>query len=243
MKIHEFSNIRELINSVKKTSYRSAANEFLENSRNREWAGVAGKDEYMDYLLNGYAAGVEELNTEVTKAEGQAFRLVPSVAGIFYNVAAFIQDMPECMAKFEAVEENTFINININTATPSAMKGSELMKKAKAIFQAVNTLETSGTRCKITITTGVKTDDNGIHVLKLLIKDYQDTLISSYHGLLLANHGTTRGVIYSYLSQFTKKLSIGKPIDHKINADIEISMNEDNEKSILAKLAGGQSGN
>jgi hypothetical protein len=242
MKIHDFSNIRELLNNIKKTNYRSAANEFLENSRNREWAGVAGKDEYMDYLLNGYAAGVEELSAEVTKAEGQAFRLVPSVAGIFYNVSAFIEDRPECMARFEAVEENTFLNININTATPSTIKGGELMQKAKNIFKGVNTLETSGTRCKITITTGVKTDDNGTHVLKLLIKDYQDTLISGYHGLLIANHGTTRGVIYSYLSQFTKKLSIGKPINHTINADIEISMNEDNEKSILIKLAGGQSG-
>jgi hypothetical protein len=242
MKIHEFTNIRELLNKIKETNYKSAANHFINNQENKNWTGITGKDEYMNYLLNGYAAGVEELNSEVTRAEGQAFRLVPSVAGVFYDVAAFVEDRPECMARFEAVEENTFLNININTATPSAMKGSELMKKAKAIFQAVNTLETSGTRCKITITTGVKTDDNGIHVLKLLIKDYQDTLISSYHGLLLANHGTTRGVIYSYLSQFTKKLSIGSPMDYKIDADIEISMNEDNEKSILIKLAGGQSG-
>lgn len=242
MKMHEFNDIRGLIDSIRPQDYRSSANDFINNNLRESWAGITGKDQYMQYLKDGYTAGVEQLEAELSKAEGQAFRFIPSVSGIFYDVSAFVEDRPECMATFAAIEENVFISININTSTPFTTSGEELMKKAAAIFNAVNTCEAGSARCKITICTGVKIAGRE-HIVKILVKDYQDTLITGYHGLLLANHGTTRGAIYSYLSQFSKHYSIGSPVDYNTGADIEISMNKNTEVEILQKiLAGGQSG-
>lgn len=238
MKIYEFNTPAQLLAGVKQTDYKSAANDFLSNEKREAWAGVTGITQFNEYLTKGYAPAVVELSEEITRSTGQGCEFTPSVSGIFYDVAAFNEGRPECMAQFVPAEENKFKTIFIEASTPSTFNGADLMKAARAVYTAVSQLELTGTRCKIVLAVSVRMR-SGDHQCKLLVKNHEDPFISGYHGLLLGNHGTVRGAMYAYLSTLTKVTSIGSAMEATDpQADVNVSLKNDSPERIIKKILG-----
>ena len=209
-----FNSVAELLKATETETGKGTKNSLnrftSENEYFREWnGGIANITEFKDILIHGYLPAVEELKGTATN-EGSQCNLVASVSGQFNDVAMYLTGQPECMADFAQVDENKFLTLNISGTTPAKMNATEIMNKCKAVFSAVNFLETNGTRVKIFLTVCVfdkvaKKEQE----LKVLIKDFSDNFVPTYHGLLIGHLTTIRGLFYSYLSIHNKTKTLG----------------------------------
>jgi hypothetical protein len=215
--VYKFVNVRELIGRTFSEADNKAAKgtkqsfERYKAGRNdTEFIGdIANFEQYESTLKNGYEIGVQEFSTEA-RTEGGRLEMVPDVCGQFWDVGAYLSGNPECMGDFVEVEANNYKTIVIDATTPAKMPARKLAAKCKAVFEAVGGLEVSGTRCKVIIRAGVyNKKGNHIQVVELMVKDFEETLIPSYHGLILGNLSTVRGVIYSYMSLYNTRPNLG----------------------------------
>jgi hypothetical protein len=231
MERYNFNSIAELLTAIetqekigKGTKLQLIVFRDFPTESRRQWlGGINDLAEYKQTLLNGYLPAVEELKGTATN-EGSQNNLVPSISGQFNDVATYLTGQPECMADFEQVQENKYLVLNISGVTPAKMDAAEIMNKCKAVFSAVNFLEANGTRVKIFLTVTVNdTKSRRVQEVRILIKDFKENFVPTYHGLLIGHLTTIRGVIYSFLSIHNKCKTLGKCIE---------TAGEENEKLI-----------
>jgi hypothetical protein len=213
-----FNSIASLIEAIETNQEKAkgtkiAYNRFFINGNDNfytDWnGGIKDNKEFNEFLKNGYLPAVEELRGTATN-DGSQFNLVAGVSGQFNDVDAYLTGQPECMAEFEQIEENKYLTLNISGVTPAEMKAEQIMKKCKAVFSAVNFLESNGTRVKIllTVCTFDKVGKKDCNV-QVLIKDFTDNFVPTFHGLLIGHLATIRGIIYAYLSLYNKTKTLG----------------------------------
>jgi len=218
-----FDSIGELLNRIdtdKGKGTQKAKEIYLNGGFKADWyGGINNLTEYNDTVKNGYLPAVEQMQGQTATTEGNSQNLISSNCGQFGDVAKYLSGEPECMYDFETQEANNFLILNIDAVTPATTSGNVLMNKCKAIFNAVNILEATGTRVKINISIAINDKAKGSRKegekmqMNLLVKDYQDNFISSLHGLLIGNLATVRGIMYAYLSIHSKSPTLGSPID------------------------------
>lgn len=237
-----FNSIHELIQAMEreaptakgtKASYYSG----ISSSRDTNWTGgVKGFNDYFDLLKNGYLPAVEELK-DTTTGEGQRIIFTPSVYGEFMDVSKYLAGHPECMGTYEEQETENIIRLNLNTWTPAYMEGSELMKKCKAIFSAVNHIENNGKRAEIYISTATTNHKTGQrHDVRIKVKSSEEPLLAPFHGLLIGHLSTTRVLIYAFLSLYSHIDTLPKAEEIEEPDMINISLMNDSPEQIKAKI-------
>ncbi|MFN7609931.1 MAG: hypothetical protein ACK5QX_03180 [bacterium] len=217
---YNFKNIHELIKETHKQApkargTKSSYNNFFTGDHyDPDWiGGITNINDYTDFTNKGYLPAVEELNISAQTNEGNKHLFSSSVCGQFGDVAKYLNGEPECMFDFEPQEVNNYLTINISGVTPGYMQAKDIQAKCKAVFNAVNELELKNTRCKIYLTVCTldrksRKEDKNVDV-QILVKDFEDNFIPSYHGLILGHLTTIRGLIYSFISLHNKTASLG----------------------------------
>jgi hypothetical protein len=217
-----FNSIAELLTAIetqekagKGTKTQLIYFRDLPTEDRRQWlGGIKDLTEYKQTLVSGYLPAVEELNTGTATNEGNENIFIPSVSGQFNDVDAYLTGQPECMADFETQEANKYLVLNISGVTPAKMNAAQIMEKCKAVFSAVNFLEAKNTRVKIYLTVSVNdTKSRRMQEVKILIKDFSDNFVPTFHGLLIGHLTTIRGLIYAYLSIHNKCRTLGRCIE------------------------------
>jgi len=213
-----FNSVHELIRATEAEAetapgFKYAFTQFYkgEAQADREqWTGgIRTADQYKELLKNGYLPAVNELGANAT-TQGNRNELTPSYSGQFFDVAAYVQGRPDCMAEFQTQETNQYLTINIDFSIGYDVKASTLMEKAKVIFNAINEIEAQGTRVKINMIAQVHaTETKQRFFIDVKIKDFEENFIPSLHGLFIGHLATVRAIFFSYLSLYSKQLSIG----------------------------------
>lgn len=213
-----FNSIVSLIEAIETNKEKAkgtkiAYNRFFKDNTDffTDWqGGIKNADEFNNFLKIGYLPAVEQLAAAQGTNEGSRNQLTPSVNGQFNDVAAYLTGQPECMADFMQEDENKYVVLNISGVTPAKMNAKEIMNKCKAVFSGVNFLEANGTRVKIllTVCTFDKVAKKDVNV-QVLIKDFADNFVPTFHGLLIGHLATIRGIIYAYLSLYNKTKTLG----------------------------------
>jgi hypothetical protein len=237
-----FNSIGELLNRIDTDNgqgTQSAKNMYLKGSYKADWyGGINNLSEYQQSVKNGYLPAVEQMQGQAATTEGNSQNLTSSNSGQFGDVAKYLSGEPECMFDFETQEANNYLILNIDAVTPYTTKGNVLMNKCKAIFNAVNILEATGTRVKINISIAINDKVKGSRKegekiqMNLLVKDYQDNFITSLHGLLIGNLATVRGIMYAYLSIHSKSPTLGSPIESIFTEGKKVSFMNHSEAEI-----------
>lgn len=245
---YNFKNIHELIKETHaqapkakgtKSSYESF---FVNNHYDPDWiGGIVNIKEFTEYVNKGYLPAVESLNISAQTSEGSKHLFAPSVCGQFGDVAKYLNGEPECMFDFEPQEINNYLIINISGVTPGYMQAKDIQAKCKAVFNAVNELELKNTRCKIYLTVCTvdrvsRKEDKNVDV-QILVKDFEDNFIPSYHGLILGHLTTIRGLIYSFISLHNKTKSLGSCREADKQEGVKlISYHHDTPEQIINKI-------
>jgi hypothetical protein len=237
-----FQSIGELLNRIETEQgegSHSAKNMFLNGSYDSKWyGGINTLQKYKETVESGYMPAVEEIQGQAATTEGNSQNFISSESGQFGDVAKYLSGEPECMFDFETQEANNYMILNIDAVTPYTTSGNVLMNKCKAIFNAVNILEVTGTRVKINLSIAIEDRKKGSKKtgekiqMNLLVKDYQDNFITSLHGLLIGNLSTVRGAMYAYLSIHAQSSSLGKPIESIFTEGKKVSFMNHSEEEI-----------
>jgi hypothetical protein len=245
---HFFKNIHELISAAQQQAPSAKGtkvaynNFFASRHHNVEWVGgIADITEYQNFVNCGYLPAVQNFDISAQTNEGNKSNFILSNCGQFGDVAKYLSGEPECMFDFSPQEINNYLTINISGVTPSTMKAKDIQEKCNAIFNAVNKLELSGTRCRILLTVCTKDrttrkQDKDVDA-QVLVKDYEDNFIPSYHGLILGHLTTIRGLIYAFLSLHSMSPSLGACREaEKEEGQILISYHHDTPEAIINKI-------
>jgi hypothetical protein len=237
----QFNSIEELIKTTEQEAPTSKGNKSAFNSwndpnggRSSFCGGVKNAKEYNDLINNGWRPAADTLR--LTEAGENKTVFFPSVSGEFNDPGAFLAGLPECMLEVITETAPRLKNIYIEAATPGFTDADTIMKKTRAIFNAVETCEQAGTRCQIFIKVGVITNGKKM-ILTVKAKDHSEPLIPIYHGLILGHLATVRGVMYAYLSLYSKSSSIGAPAEDEPQPDgVTVSYQTDSPETIKNKI-------
>ena len=239
----QFSTIHELIETMFKEEptakgTKAAFNRFNEGRGDEEWTGgINSLTQYFELLKNGYLPAVEALNIQAPIFD-HSLNFVPDVVGQFNDIGAYMEGRPECMLNFQEVETNKFVKIYINPATGYKVKGQELMEKARLIHSGISELEAKGYRVECYLFNSfVKCENYGKIDISIKIKDFQDSLIPSFHGLLLGHIATTRLLMYSFASLFHSDNTLGPAVENNPNGEgLVFRFISDNKEVIKMKF-------
>lgn len=211
-------------------------NRSVMGNQNEGWAGAEGFDHAKE-IMNTYTC--TELNqlVGIGNSVSNRFELVPSVSGFFNDVQTYLIGDPECMADFEQVEQNKFIELFIDMPVASTVNLSVLTDKIKQLFEVINGIEMNGTRCKITIgVNGFSRADNKNIQIELIVKDYEDPMNPALHGFILTHPALFRVFLIGVMSKYSNDGGVGTPIPCTHTTGILIDILKDSKQDILNKI-------
>jgi hypothetical protein len=240
-KIH-FCNLPEFLTELREQrqrKYKGTRSAYLsaeQNQRDQDWTGgIKGFTDGAQYLTEGYTPFLEYTNA-ASHQQTPGAELVPSITGQFNDVGAYLQGRPDCMASFEEITPTRFADIVVNTAVSVHMAGTELMKRAAAVYNLINSAEAKNIKTRVTLAAVVEYNKKMLQVT-MDIKSHRDRINPALFGFLLGHAGFTRVFFYSYLSLISTKKTIGAPRDYTGQGqEIVINLNEDNAEKIKNKL-------
>jgi hypothetical protein len=140
------------------------------------------------------------------------------------------------MASYEETTPTRFADIVVNTAVSVHMTGPELMKRAAAVYNLINSAEAKNIKTRVTLAAVVEYNKKKLQVT-MDIKSHRDRINPALFGFLLGHAGFTRVFFYSYLSLISTKKTIGTPRDYQGQGqEIVINLDKDNADKIKNKM-------
>jgi hypothetical protein len=179
---------------------------YISKKKGSDFDGYCGNiDEYNELLKNYIIEGSSEfINIEGNNEIG--VNRVVSCEGEFNEIGAYMMGLPECMITSEFVECNRFLKIAIDTGVPGKLSSKEISKKYVEIFKIVNQLELQGIKCRIELVKGstksaIFFDENDL-MFTVCVKDYEQTILPTYHSTTIAHVSTNRTIFFALISLF-----------------------------------------
>jgi hypothetical protein len=214
-----FNSLPEFLTELreqKQRKYSGAKIAFLrslENMQDASWTGgIKGFEDGDQFLENGFLPFVDQVKAEAAAQVRESFSLVPSVCGEFYDVGAYLQGRPDCMAEITQDNPVRFLDIVVNTGVSCDMSGKELMKRAAALYSLIDSAEAQGIKVNLQIIAAVKPPVDLL--VSVNVKQYNDRLNPALFGFVLGHAGFLRCYLFAYLSLISKRKSIGAPADY-----------------------------
>lgn len=113
------------------------------DAHHKKWTGTKNFDEAIDFALNGWDAGLEqmELDSDLLTDVGTEFN--PSVAGAVVNIGAYLQGNPECM--YELADKREYNLDELTIYAPLCYSayndGKRAMNYSKSVVDFVNKMQ------------------------------------------------------------------------------------------------------
>jgi hypothetical protein len=203
--------------------------ESVDNKLKKSWGGVTGIDEYRELLTTAANPALNYIEPAQSKEIGALMDLVPSVDGIFTDAAKYCAGEPECMMQFQLADVNHYKTIHVITAVPSKHKLIDLQATAKELESCITSLELiHNTRVRIILDCIDASDENkdGQDNATLLLKDFNDNYIPTYHGFALGEFSTVRCLLYIWQSMFRRTSGLGETYNNaRQQKEIEKAIN------------------
>lgn len=218
-----------------------AMEEWFKNQLSPSWAGVSGRDEYMELMKKEPALNKKTaVETNPVLHEGTAMDLQPSVAGEFIDPVAHNCGLPFSMGDFVDTETNNYATIVVNPAVSGNTELSAMQKKVKALAEGVLELEAKKVRTRIEYIFPNPANDNQSY--SVILKNYDENYVNQIHGNILGSYATVRGLGYAMWSLFNTDYGLGKaqePVESHFESgrvSTHISFPKDTVETITSKL-------
>jgi hypothetical protein len=121
----------------------------------KNWFGTSSIEEYRDMLRDGWPTGVKDtegldgLCTDLI----DRFSLVPSVAGAFANVPAFLAGHPQSMYQLRTSQsEKRGVSLVIDSCFSGGLRGETILNYAKSIMRLIAWLQTQQIETSVYVT-------------------------------------------------------------------------------------------
>jgi hypothetical protein len=227
--------------AYKGENYEESFESFVNDERDQDWAGTKGITDYISKLHAEVGSHYVVEQPDVKMKDGLCMDLAPAVSGQFHDVEAYLMGLPECMADFVEVEQNRYLSIRISSATKALMNYKDIQPKYELIASMIANLESAGVRCEVVIEFAPRGDQNPEqNSFDLIVKSYGDNYQPTYHGYILGNYSTVRGLGYAYWGIFNNLYGLGKQPDRQPaekDGQIYISAAKDSIDDIKKKFA------